>query len=281
MANLLSQIAKANASVLDNLKVTKEHNLPVPVPTNTSLTRLCELGGRDGRDADFAWPIFKAFWSEITAPGMPPIMMCMDSVSFIMQNSLYRTQDFNVIHSHDLAIVRHYVDLLSGTTSLPNGGAVLAATNRSHAPLSKSLDLALKQAEDRYKIANHRAPPSGLLGETGKHAQSGSGFKSPSPTLSAIEQEAERRAEGFPGAITQRDPYEKNYDARTDEVLKNIEVMKIGGISKAEARGLMEYWAKSGVLRTTVNEQAVAEKWALAGNGIVGEIQRGALWMRI
>lgn len=194
---------------------------------------------------DFAWPIFKAFWSEITAPGKPPIMMCMDSISFIMQNSLYHAQDFNTIHSHDLALVNHYVDLLSGAKLLPNGGAILGATNRSHAPLSKSLDLALQQAEDRAEASTKR------LGQAKEDS------------------------------ITKKDPYEKTYDARSDEVLKDIQMMRIGGISKDEARGLMEYWAKSGVLRATVNEKSVAEKWALAGNGVIGEIQRGSLWMRI
>jgi len=43
----------------------------------------------------------------------------------------------------------------------------------------------------------------------------------------------------------------------------------------------MEYWAQSGVFRGQVDEKTVTEKWALAGNGIVGEIERGALRMRI
>ncbi len=58
-------------------------------------------------------------------------------------------------------------------------------------------------------------------------------------------------------------------------------MLKLKGLSKGEARGLMEYWARSGVLRSRVDEEKVAEKWALAGNGIVGEMQRTALWMRI
>ena len=43
----------------------------------------------------------------------------------------------------------------------------------------------------------------------------------------------------------------------------------------------MEYWAQSGVLRAQVDERTVTEKWSLAGNGIIGEIERGALLMRI
>ncbi len=152
-----------------------------------------------------------------------------------MQNSLYRAPDFSPIHSHDLAIIRHFVDHLSGTATLPNGGAVLAATNRSHAPISKSLTLSIKQAEERQE---------------GRE-------------------------------ITQKNPFEKGYDPKAEKAMTGVEVMRLRGLSKREARGLMEYWAKSGVLRSKVDEETVAEKWALAGNGVVGEIQRAALWMRM
>jgi small subunit ribosomal protein S29 len=237
-ANWLGQIGKANNAVLQNIKMSnKDHNLPIPVQPNITLARLCELGARD---PDVAWPVFQAFWSELTTPGNPPVLFCLDSLSNIMQNSFYRAPDYSLIHSHDLAIVRHFVDLISGRTRLPNGGAVLAATSRSHAPISKSMELAIKQAQE--KVA---------------------------------------RAEGWYGDLTLRDPFEKAYDSRADLVLHSIEVLGLKGLSKAEARGLMEYWARSGVLRSRVDEDTVAEKWALAGNGIVGEIQRGALWMRI
>ncbi|PVH85801.1 hypothetical protein DL98DRAFT_650743 [Cadophora sp. DSE1049] len=231
-ANLLNQIGKANSIILADLTMSKEYSLPIPVPTGISLFRLCELGARD---PDIAWPIFQALWSELTLDGRPPILMCLDSLSFTMQNSLYRAPDYSPIHAHDLALVKHFIDHLSGPTSLPNGGAILAATSRSHAPISKSLNLAIKQAEDK---------------QAGRE-------------------------------ITPRDPFEKNYDPRADAVLSKMEVLRLKGLSKREARGLMEYWAKSGVLRCKIDEESVTEKWTLAGNGVVGEIQRTALWMRM
>ncbi|KAK2628209.1 hypothetical protein QTJ16_002855 [Diplocarpon rosae] len=232
IANWLSQIGKANNYILSKINLSKDLTVPITVSAGTSLFRLCELGARD---PDISWPIFQALWKELTTPEKPPILMCLDSLSFAMQNSLYRAPDFAPIHAHDLVVIRHFVDHLSGAAKLPNGGAVFAATNRSHAPVSKSLNLAVKQAEDR---------------------QAGN-------------------------AVTPRDPYEKAYDARADEVLASIEVLRLKGLSRKEARGLMEYWAKSGVLRCKVDEETVAEKWALAGNGVVGEIQRAALWMRV
>ncbi|CZT04632.1 related to ribosomal protein [Rhynchosporium agropyri] len=232
IANLLNQIGKANSIVLADLNVAQEHNLPIPISTDISLFRLCELGARD---PDIAWPIFQALWSELTLKGRPPILMCLDGVSFTMQNSLYRAPDFSLIHSHDLVIIKHFIDHLSGSSRLPNGGAVLAATNKSHAPVSKSLNLAIKQSEDRKAGTD----------------------------------------------VTPRDPFEKNYDVRVDKALASVDVLRLKGLSKKEARGLMEYWAKSGVLRSKVDEENVTEKWTLAGNGVVGEIQRTALWMRV
>lgn len=158
-------------------------------------------------------------------------MMCLDGLSHILQNSLYLKPDFSYIHSQDLAIVKHFTDYLSGAKTLPNGGAFLAATNRSHAPVSPSLELAIKRSEDK---------------------------------------EQNRQ-------ISQHDPYEKNYDCRSDNILADVEIFKLSGLTKNETRGFLEYWAKSGILRSRVDEKVVAEKWVLAGHGIAGEIQRGLL----
>jgi len=167
--------------------------------------------------------------------GLPPVLYTLDSLSYIMQDSLYRSAEFEPIHAHDLAIIRHFTDHLSGAAKLPNGGAVMAATSRSHAPVSKSLSLSIKQAEERH----------------------------------AGQQ------------ISKKDPFERKHDERAEKAMNGVEVLRLKGLSKVEARGLMEYWAASGVLRSRVDEGSVAEKWALAGNGIVGEIERGALRMRI
>lgn len=230
---MLTQIAKANNKILQSLEITQSHDsLPIPIQSNISLARLCELGGRD---PDIAWPIFQAFWSEITSEGRPPVLFALDNLSFIMGNSAYRSANFDPIHAHDLAIVKLFTEVLSGTSKLPNGGAVVAATSKSNAPVSKSLALWLRQQDDRTAGRD----------------------------------------------VTKKDPFERKYDDRAEKALENVETLKLKGLSRSEARGLMEYWAASGVLRSTVDERKVAESWALAGNGIVGEIERGALMMRI
>jgi small subunit ribosomal protein S29 len=168
------------------------------------------------------------------ADGRPPILLCLDGLNHIMQNSEYRAPDFSPIYAHDLAIIRWFVDHLSDSKKLSNGGAVLAATTKSHGPISTSLSLSIRQAIEKQL--------------------------------------------GLP--LTQKDPFERKYDPRAEKAMIGVEAIKLTGISKSEARALMEYWAKSGVFRARVDEAVVTEKWALAGNGVVGEIQRGALNMR-
>lgn len=231
-ANWLTQIAKANNTLLSSIELSEGHNLPMPIQPKTTLARLLELGSRD---PDVAWPVFQAFWAEITKAGRPPILVTLDGMNWIMGNSQYRDPEFNLIHTHDFTISQHILNHLSGATKLPNGGAIIAATSRSHSPTTLSMNLAITQTLDKQNKK----------------------------------------------AITPKDPFERRYDERVEKALQNIPVMKLGGLSKPEARGLMEYWAASGVLRQRVDEKAVTEKWTLAGNGVVAEIQRGALRMRM
>lgn len=282
-------------------------------------------------------------------------MVALDGLQFAMQDSLYRAADFSLIHSHDLSIIRHFSALLSGAIPMPNGGAVLAATSRSHAPISKSVDIAAVQGWERWNFniaarataaqASRKAAKEKAALQEKKRAletfikekisqiegeglpekyqeeyhslvtkgtrdvkvadavrqlrERNPGFRLTVDQLSLdrkmqrlkkinwiIEINEKQKPKGVKKAaaapeLTPRDPYERGYDARADAALEGIQTLKLGGLSKLEARGLMEYWAKSGVLRAQVDETAVAEKWALSGGGIIGEIERGALRMRI
>jgi small subunit ribosomal protein S29 len=73
------------------------------------------------------------------------------------------------------------------------------------------------------------------------------------------------------------DPYERRYDERVYEALKNSRVLRVDGVSKDEARALMEYWGASGFVRRALDWQTVSEKWALGGHGLVGEMERASL----
>ena len=95
------------------------------------------------------------------------------------------------------------------------------------------------------------------------------------PSVDLAIARAEARVAGQPEPKT--DPWEKGYDARSLEVLSAVETLRVAGITRDEARAVMEYWAASGVLRSQVTEANVADRWTLGGNGVYGEIERISL----
>ncbi len=142
-ASLLLRIAKANESVLSRYQITQKHAVPIPLQSNISLSRLAELGGND---PDIAWPIFQALWRELTVPAepnatRPPLMITVDGIGHLMRLSYYRDADFNLIHAHDLSLVQHFTNYLSGAAKLPFGGAILTATSMSNNPSTPTLSL--------------------------------------------------------------------------------------------------------------------------------------------
>ncbi|KAH0534198.1 hypothetical protein FGG08_007209 [Glutinoglossum americanum] len=239
-ASLLSRISKANAPILSNLKTSLSHKLPIPIPRDTPLSRLADLGVRD---PDIAWPIFQALWDELTSTqaARPPIMLTLDGLGHTMRDSQYRDPAFKPIHAHDLAIVRHFVDLLSGARSLPNGGAVLAATSASNVPSTPSLALALSQ-------------------------------RLHSTTTTSSQQQTLSRLKPI-----QRNPFIA-YDERVlQSITPSVDIVELQGLSREEARGLMEYYAASGMLRHKIDESFVTEKWTIAGGGVVGELEKASV----
>jgi len=256
IANLLGQTAKANRAVLSTMRLMHTYNLSVPVPEKITLDRFAEIGSSD---PDVAWPIFEILWKELTSPPnedsaesspkpeenpfrRPPILLALDNVSHIMTTTRYQTVDkkgkLHPIHAHDLSIVKHFVDHLSGETVLGNGGLVLAATSESEHAKSDALEVAIKMAEARQNT--------------------------PQP----------QDVDDF------WDPY-KSIDHRSLDALRTVDVMKLNGLSRREARTVMEYWAGSGMLRGTVGEEFVVEKWTLAGGGIVGELEKAVVRTRV
>jgi small subunit ribosomal protein S29 len=225
----MQAIHAANKDVLAKHHVKLDHmRLPISVPRNMSLAALANAT----KEPEFAWPVFHALWQELILPDRPPIMFALDGLSHIMRISDYRTPAFNLIHSHDLGLVKLFADSLGGKTQFPNGAAIIGVTTKANSLKIKSMDKALEQA-----VA----------------AQAG------------VE-------------IPARDPFYTKYDERVFESLKGVSVFDVKSVSKPEARALMEYWAASGILRMRVDEKSVSERWTLAGNGILGEIERASLY---
>lgn len=230
-ASLLGAIGKANHTLLSTFQLSQKHDLPIPVQSNISLARLCELGARD---PDIAYPFYLALWKELTAPGRPPIMYTLDGVNHIMRESAYLAADAANVHSHDLALVRHFLTLLSGKETLPNGGVVLAADANSGRPSVPALDFAL--SKNQAVQDGNEAPVW--------------------------------------------DPY-VHIDRRVLESMEGVDVMQLKGLTKDEARGIMEYYARSGMLRSTVNEKLLGEKWTLSGGGIIGALEKASVMLRV
>lgn len=242
-AKLLQNIANANQAALATMRVSKQHQLPISIPANTSLHRLAELGARDPA---VAWPVWQALWSELTLStpadaevGLqrPPILISMDGVDQTMRTSAYLDEEAKPIHAHDLALVRHFTNYLSGQSPLPNGGMVLGAICASNRATSVTLDHHLNHAYIEQHNA-HLSPSAKPL---------------PLPEMS---------------------PYTVK-DTNVEAALKGVGVIKLQGLSKEETRGVMEYYARSGMLREQVTDGLVSERWSLAGSGIVGELEKG------
>ena len=244
-AHVLGNLARANHTLLSTLKISKQHQLPIPVQSNISLARFAELGARD---PELAWPIWQALWSELTTlskseeQGLrrPPVFVSMDGVDQAMRMSAYLDSDAKPIHAHDLALVQSFVNLLSGQTQLPNGGMIIAATCASNRAASPTLDYCLDHA---YVTQHNSQPESQSL---------------PLPTWQ---------------------PYVP-IDARVESAMQRVHVQKLKGLTKDEARGVMEYYARSGMLRGSVTDGLVSEKWTLAGSGIIGELEKGVVRVR-
>lgn len=83
-----------------------------------------------------------------------------------------------------------------------------------------------------------------------------------------------------PETMPRWNPY-RNIDMRVMEALKDVQVLKVGGLSKEEARAIIEYYAESGMLRARVDDGFVSERWSLAGMGNVGELERCSVRMRV
>lgn len=117
-------------------------------------------------------------------------------------------------------------------------------------------------------LGGKTAFPNGavVLGVTGKR----NGPLIPSMEKAIAQAVAAHKGEELPA----RDPFYRKYDERVFDALRGVKVLDVQGVSKAEARAIMEYWAASGIMRVRVDEKQVTEKWTMAGGGVLAEMER-------
>lgn len=268
-ASLLSRTLTANEQVLSKLIVSQAHPaLGSLVKPNTSLAAVAQAGIQDPA---IAWTVFQALWTELTAtkPSInpdtftprPPLLVTVDGIAHWMKHSEYRSADNEPIHAHDLVFVRHFLSLLKpsahpGRPTLPNGGLLMYATSASNNPSNYSLEVALKQVAARQAGVHPSAPE----------------FPHPEPYSQIDNRVLDVFAPGAAAPPTSQHQQKKEGP---------LEVQMLGGLERDEARGFMEYFARSGLLRETINDAWVGEKWSLAGGGIVGELEKLGRRLRV
>lgn len=271
--SIMRRLANAN-TLLGNLKLAYTHELPTPVKADGTILDLAQLGTRD---QDNFVLIFEALLKELTAPGRPPILLTLDGLSHIMKESAYKSPQFQPVHAHDLTFVRWFLSHFSGEKPFPNGGMVLTATSESNEPKIETLQFRLQQLEVKQALEKGLPNPR-------------QDAELPDPVLPFLLATGQQ-----PNPVPQPIAH-NNYDQRVFDVLgsphgvvagnqtanaKEVQVQKMKGMSKEEARGMMEYWAKSGIMRQTINDRLVGEKWSLSGGGIPGELERTCVRFRI
>jgi len=243
-AELLQRISKSNERVLKTLSLAHNHHFEGHTPTN--LHSLAVIGAEDSK---LSWRVWQALWKELTSPSnqdRPPVMVALDGMNHWMTMSKYRSAEYIPIHALQLAPIRHFIEILfnkNGAGELAHGGIVLGAMTASNSPSVPAFELLMKQLE---------AQERGLkMGD-----------------------------EGFPVPH----PY-KTVDQKILDLLEGsgeLNVQRLQGLEKdVEARGLLEYFARSGVFREKVDETTVAEKWSLAGGGVIGELARFGQRLRL
>jgi len=274
VASLLGNIAKANETVLKTMSISRQHNFSKSLPTNTTLHGLAEIGSTD---PNRAWPIFTALLSELQQPSTetharPPLLITIDGYPHLTNPSSYLSPTLSKIHPHDLALVSTLLSFFSPQPPLPNGGLALAIDSRSNRPESNALDFCIAAHLERQsssKISARRDVSSDDAATFWNNA---------TQPFTVQSKEFKNSQVSLQRAFFS--PY-NNYDERITDALRSVDVRVVGGLSKVETRAIMEYYARSGILRGKVNDMRVGEEWTISGGGIVGQIEESLIKMRV
>lgn len=238
-ADLLTRLVHSNSDVLATLRLEHDHGKLLSEAKVKTMKDLASLGTNNRTIAPEVWD---AVWKELTVAKegqkskRPPVLVAIDGINFWMGQTRYKSAEFNAIHAHQFTIIKQFLDLLFTTKSNPLafGGMIMACTTESNRPSSPAFDLLARQIT---------AIQSGLALTDSK----------------------------FPLG----DPYSKKPDDRVsglfDPALQTT-VTDLKGLSRSESRGLLEYFAGSGIFKATVDDAAVSEKWTLSGGGIIGQL---------
>ncbi|KAL2427056.1 Small ribosomal subunit protein mS29 [Exophiala dermatitidis] len=235
---LLTRALNSNEALLKSLKFN--HEFPKHLPLKQGTATLKDLVQLGASDHTFAWPAWQVFWREISEPGAkarPPVLLAVDDIDHWIGPSEYRSAEFEIIHAHQLTLVRQFLGLFfprGQQQAFANGGMILFSTTGSNTPAYPTFELLVNQLRART-------------------AKSGDSSDFPLPA-----------------------PYSKP-DSRVLELssgLDHVNLTDLKGLSVPESKGYMDYFVRSGLLKRNITESAIAEFRSLTGGGVVGELAK-------
>jgi small subunit ribosomal protein S29 len=245
---LLNNIMEVNKGILQNLYLSKTYP---GIPFNDDKVSLYQLAQRGRDDHNLAWPVFCALWSELTIPNTtdsqalghrPPILYCADNISHLLVPSHYQMLD----------------------------------TENILQPIH-ALDLALPRHFIDHVTGAKSLPNGGIvLGATSK-----SDFVLCPPLEVGIKLGEVRAKTPSSNPVVSDfwNPLQR-IDQRVMDICSNLDTLRLEGVSKEEAKSIIEYWAFNGLVRERIADSWVGEKWTLSGGGVLGELEKAVVRMR-
>ncbi|KAF2098533.1 hypothetical protein NA57DRAFT_75773 [Rhizodiscina lignyota] len=213
----------------------------LPVPVQRNIS-LDRFAEQGASDPELAWPFFQALWSELMQPSTGDGVN-RPPVMLALDGVHHIMKNSNYMSADFKPIHAHDLALVSFFTSYLSGSQSLANGGLVIAAVSES----------------NRPNSESLDFAIGSNEAAQQGQQEQMPYW---------------------DPYKK-LDDRVMQSMSGVEVLRLGGLSKGDAKAIMEYYAKSGMLRQSVSDALVAEKWALSGRGIIGALEKNSVMWRL
>ncbi|KEF51937.1 uncharacterized protein A1O9_11927 [Exophiala aquamarina CBS 119918] len=241
---LLTRAANANQMVLSTLKLNhlEQHLQDYPklrIKPKATMRDIALLGAQDATNAVSAW---KVFWKELNTAGnnpRPPVLVAVDGVDHWFGLTKYRNADYNLIHAQQFTLIKQLTDLFFSLPKTPspllNGGLLLYTTSGSNSPKFPSFEALIEQIQATERGVNPKSPEFPL-----------------------------------------QDPYSKP-DVRVTSLVSRaggISLLDVNGTSQFESRGILDYFARSGLLQKPLSEQLVSDFRQLSAGGIIGELAK-------
>lgn len=230
--------------VLSTLKLNhiEQHLKDYPKLRIKPSANLRDIALRGAEDATMAVSAWKVFWKELNTVGSnprPPVLIAVDGVDHWFGLTKYRNAEYNLIHAQQFTLIKQLTDLFFSAPKTPspllNGGLILFTTSGSNSPKFPSFEALIEQIQATKQGVNPKSPEFPL-----------------------------------------QDPYSRP-DVRVTGLLaraEGVNILDVNGTSKFESKGILEYFARSGLLQKPLSEQLVSDFRQLSGGGVIGELAK-------